>query len=135
MPRSIPEARYFSIPPRVVGGVGFKNDARNWSPWVRSLAHTPLAWTNSPGEIKGAWPTIVMGSRCPRAVTRNTQNPLSGLWNTTRSTRPARFSVGALICDATIRPCAIGLSWRPGRHGATSQMRAPPLLAARDSAR
>src|SRR5690349_15759831 len=100
MPRSMPEARYFSMPPRVVGGIGFKNEARNWSPWVRSLAHTPLAWTNSLGEISGTWPTIVIGSGWPRAATRSTQNPLSGLWNTTRWTRPARFSVTAPAGDS-----------------------------------
>ena len=38
-------------------------------------------------------PTTVTRSRCPRALTRNTQNPFSGLWNVTRSTRPAKASV------------------------------------------
>jgi hypothetical protein len=36
----------------------------------------------------------------PRALTRSTQNPFSPLWNVTRSTRPARTSVGALIFGA-----------------------------------
>jgi hypothetical protein len=36
----------------------------------------------------------------PRALTRSTQNPFSPLWNVTRSTRPARISVGALIFGA-----------------------------------
>src|SRR6266849_4031605 len=95
MPRSIPEARYFSMPSRVVGDAGFKNVARNCMPWLRSLAHTPLAWTNSPDEISGTWPTTVTASRWPRALRRSTQNPFSGLWNTTRSTDPANTSVGA----------------------------------------
>ena len=35
-------------------------------------------------------------SRWPRALTRSTQNPFSGLWNVTRSTRPANASVAAV---------------------------------------
>src|SRR5918994_1786137 len=47
---------------------------------------------NSPALIVGAWPTTVIRSRTPHALTRRTQKPLSGLWNVTRSTRPARPS-------------------------------------------
>src|ERR1700730_9919588 len=36
MPRVIPEPRYFSIPSVVVGGIVFRNRARNCTPWVRS---------------------------------------------------------------------------------------------------
>lgn len=43
-------------------------------------------------EITAACPTIVMRSRCPRAFMRSTQNPLSALWNVTRSTVPASTS-------------------------------------------
>jgi hypothetical protein len=39
-----------------------------------------------------ACPTTVISSRCPRALIRRTQNPLSSLWKVTRSTRPARTS-------------------------------------------
>jgi hypothetical protein len=49
MPRIIPELRYFSIPSVVVGGIVFRNRARNCTPWVRSLFHSPLACMNSPG--------------------------------------------------------------------------------------
>ena len=104
MPRISRDARYFSIAARVVGAVAFRNEARNWTPWVRSLAQLPLAWMNSPAEICGAWPTIVTGSRRPRAPTLSTQKPLSGLWNTTRSTSPANTSSGSPAWDC----CTIG---------------------------
>ena len=50
----IPEPRYFSIPSIVVGGVALRNEALNWTPWVRSLIQIPLAWMNSPAEIIAA---------------------------------------------------------------------------------
>src|SRR5215469_6904764 len=102
MPRIMPEPRYFSMPSTVVGAVAFRNEALNWTPCVRSLTQDPLAWTNSPAEIIAAWPTTVMRSRWPRALTRSTQNPLSELWNVTRSTRPDRTSV-----ELTVDICAI----------------------------
>src|SRR5713226_23488 len=80
MPRIIPEPRYFSIPSIVVGGAASRNEALNWTPWVRSLTQAPLAWTNSPAEIIAAWPRTVIRSRCPRALTRRTQKPFSSLW-------------------------------------------------------
>jgi|SRR5580692_4661486 hypothetical protein len=46
----------------------------------------------SPAEIDGASPSTVTRSRCPRALTRRTQNPLSVLWKVTRSTKPASAS-------------------------------------------
>ena len=52
-----------------------------------------LACTNSPADIIAAWPTRVMRSRWPRALTRRTQKPFSELWNVTRSTNPARTSI------------------------------------------
>src|SRR5919205_1080419 len=84
----MPEPRYFSMPSVVVGTVLLRKTARNWTPWVRSFVHDPLAWMNSPAEIEEAWPTTVTRSRCPRTWTRRTQKPFSGLWNVTRSTRP-----------------------------------------------
>src|ERR1039457_3960853 len=42
----------------------------------------------SPAETDGAAPSTVTRSFCPRTLTRKTQNPLSGLWKVTRSTRP-----------------------------------------------
>src|SRR5271169_52324 len=103
MPRIMPEPRYFSIPSTVVGAVAFRNEALNWTPCVRSLTQVPLTWTNSPAEIIAAWPRTVIRSRCPRAFTRSTQNPFSSLWNVTRSTNPARTSVGGLVLEG----CAI----------------------------
>jgi hypothetical protein len=50
----MPEARYFSIPSTVLGAVAFRNEALNWTPWVRSLIQIPLAWMNSPAEIIAA---------------------------------------------------------------------------------
>jgi hypothetical protein len=90
----MPEPRYFSIPSIVVGAAALRNEALNWTPWVRSLTQVPLAWTNSPAEIIAAWPVIVIRSRWARALTRRTQNPFSLLWKVTRSTRPTRTSVG-----------------------------------------
>src|SRR5271169_6415990 len=42
--------------------------------------------------MMAAWPTTVTRSRWPRAFALRTQKPLSGLWNVTRSTRPASTS-------------------------------------------
>jgi hypothetical protein len=97
----MPEPRYFSIPSIVVGAVALRNEALNWTPWVRSLIQEPLAWTNSPDEIIAAWPMTVIRSRCPLALTRSTQKPFSELWNVTRSTRPAKTSVGVLVLGAS----------------------------------
>src|SRR4051794_32759224 len=94
MPRIMPEPRYFSMPSSVVGAVAFRKAALNCRPWVRSLTQDPEALTNSPAEIRAAWPTTVTGSRCPRTLTRSTQKPVSALWKVTRSTSPARASVG-----------------------------------------
>src|SRR5271163_1614373 len=46
----------------------------------------------SPAAIDGAAPNTVTRSRCPRALMRRTQKPLSALWKVTRSTRPANGS-------------------------------------------
>jgi hypothetical protein len=90
------EARYRSIPSIVVGWLASRKDARNCCPWVRSFTQAPLIWTNSPAMIIAAWLTTVIRSRCPRALTRSTQKPFSGLWNVTRSTKPAGFGGGCL---------------------------------------
>src|SRR5205823_9309020 len=111
----MPEPRYFSIPSTVVGAVAFRNEALNWTPCVRSLTQDPLAWTNSPAEIIAAWPTRVMRSRWPRALTRRTQNPFSEFWNVTRSTSPAKTSVGVLALGA----CGIRVRWRLSSWDAT----------------
>src|SRR5262245_7336654 len=66
---------------------------------------------NSPALIVGAWPTTVTRSRWPRALTRKTQKPLSGLWKVTRSTRPTSVSE-----TAARRPGPV--STQPWRLGA-----------------
>ena len=106
------------MPSSVVGAVAFRNDALNCGPWVRSLTHTPEALTNSPGEIRAAWPTTVARSRCPRTLTRSTQKPVSALWKVTRSTNPDRtsaegaataLSVPSMLSKGALRP----IRWRP----------------------
>ena len=62
------------------GAEVFRNRARNCPPWVRSLVHSPEAVTQSPAEIVAAWPIVVTRSRWPRALSRRTQKPFSGLW-------------------------------------------------------
>src|SRR5260370_39815228 len=61
----------------------------------------------SPAEIDGASPSTVTRSRCPRALTRRTQNPLSVLWKVTRSTKPASASRSLEELDpaVSIRAC------------------------------
>src|SRR5271167_3964968 len=88
----MPEPRYFSIPSIDVGAEVRMNRALNCWPWVWSLIHSPDAVTHSPAEMVAACPTTVISSRCPRALIRRTQKPLSSLWKVTRSTRPARTS-------------------------------------------
>ena len=92
MPRIMPEPRYFSIPSTDVGAEVRMKRALNCWPWVWSLIHSPDAVTHSPAEMVAACPTTVISSRCPRALIRRTQKPLSSLWKVTRSTRPARTS-------------------------------------------
>ena len=78
MPRIIPEPRYRSIPSRVVGGLVLRKAARNCPPWVRSLIHAPVSWTNSPAAIIGAWPITVIRSLCPRALTAERRSRCPG---------------------------------------------------------
>ena len=67
------------MPSFEVGAVAFRKCDRNCGPYVRSFTHSPEAVIHSPAETAAAWPTTVTSSRCPRALTRNTQNPLSSL--------------------------------------------------------
>src|ERR1700738_4855851 len=50
-------------------------------PCVRSLTHSPDAVIHSPAAMVAAWPTTVTTSRCPRALARRTQKPLSGCFS------------------------------------------------------
>lgn len=77
------------MPSIEVGAEVRMNWALNCCPWLKSLNHSPDAVIHSPALIIAAWPTTVTKSRCARAFTRRTQNPLSALWNVTRSTKPA----------------------------------------------
>ena len=88
----MPEARYFSMPSMDDGAELRRKRALNCWPWVRSLTHSPETVIHSPAAAVAAWPTTVTRSRWPRALTLRTQNPLSGLWKVTRSTRPASTS-------------------------------------------
>ncbi len=45
-----------------------------------SFIHSPDAVIHSVAAIVAAYPTTVTRSRCPRALARKTQNPLSALW-------------------------------------------------------
>ncbi len=70
--------------------------ALNCRPCSLSLTHQPSAVSHSPAATEGSDPTTVVSSRCPRAFTRRTQNPLSSLWQVTRSIRPEISSVRGL---------------------------------------
>ena len=87
------------------GAEARRKRARNCSPWVRSLVHSPEAVIHSPAEIVAAWPTAVTRSRWPRALIRSTQKPVSGLWKVTRSTRPASTSRPGAVVALTCGPC------------------------------
>ena len=83
------------MPSSVVGGTTLRISARNCRPKLGSVCHWPEARTTSPGATAGHSPTTAAGSRWSASLTRSTQKPLSGLWNTTRSTRPDRVSAAA----------------------------------------
>src|SRR3954452_3625290 len=118
MPLTVPEPRYFSIPSAVVGGAARRKAALNCRPRARSLTQVPLAWTNSPALIAAAAPTTVARSRWPRALTRSTQKPVSGLWNVTRSTSPASASrsgeEGGGVAPRPAPPPAWSTAFSPG---------------------
>ena len=123
------------MPSSVVGGAALRKAALNWSPWVRSLTHVPLAWTNSPALIAAAAPTTVTSSRCPRTLTRSTQKPVSGLWKVTRSTRPAKASRSGATAAGTGRAmltsCGLGRDPVPGEQLQPSQaLGGDPVLPA-----
>src|SRR6266852_9393742 len=61
----------------------------------------------SPAAMDGAAPSTVTRSRCPRALMRRTQKPLSALWKVTRSTKPANGSrsLDELDPEVSIQTC------------------------------
>src|SRR5262245_22842452 len=95
------------------GGTTCRKLARNWRPCSRCCCHCPLAWMCSPACTSAADPRTVTRSRCPRILTRSTQNPVSALWNVTRSTtpdsgsRPWSTTPLSAICTS---PCRQGLT-------------------------
>src|SRR5712672_2990795 len=100
MPRIMPEPRYFSIPSIVVGAAALRNEALNWTPCVRSLTQVPARLDELTGRDRRRVTKDGNQVALPRALTRSTQKPLSSLWQVTRSTRPARTSVGVLTLGA-----------------------------------
>jgi hypothetical protein len=70
----------FSMPSTEMGAEVLRKLALNCWPWVRSFTQSPAAVIHSPAEIAAAWPTTVISSRWPRALTRMTQNPFSAFW-------------------------------------------------------
>ena len=88
MPLTRPEPRYFSTPSTVCGGVQRSSSALNCSPCSRSWTQAPTASTYSPAVTDAMVPTTAVRPRRPRACTRSTAKPVSGLWKVTRSTTP-----------------------------------------------
>jgi hypothetical protein len=84
------------MPVSVFGGEILTKTALNCLPCSRSVPPAPDADAYSPGATVGVCPTRVMSSRSPLTFRRRTQNPLSALWNVTRSTSPARRSGSGL---------------------------------------
>src|SRR5262249_51151207 len=88
---------------------GLKNLALNCWPWVRSFPPPPDAVTPSQADITAAWPTPVISSRWPRALTRRTQNPFSSLGKVTRSTLPASTSRSDGSSSIFMNPATVGI--------------------------
>ena len=86
------------MPSSVVGGAGLEEGGLELQAMGAVVDPAAARLTNSPAAIVAAWPTTVTRSRCPRALTRSTQKPVSALWKVTRSTSPASASVGPRAC-------------------------------------
>src|SRR6266851_4737127 len=89
----------------------------------------------SPAAMDGAAPSTVTRSRCPRALMRRTQKPLSALWKVTRSTKPANGSRSADEPDPEV---SIQTCFEPRPHlvpnitlGCDSVTWNPPLFSVR----
>src|SRR5216683_3953301 len=67
----------------------------------------------SPAAMAGAAPSTVTRSRCPRALMRRTQKPLSALWKVTRSTKPAN---GSRSLDEPDPEVSIQICFEPRAH-------------------
>jgi hypothetical protein len=101
------------MPSAVVGGTVFMLVALNCNPCSLSLTHQPAALSHSPAVTEGSDPMTVISSRCPRALTRRTQKPLSSLWKVTRSITPEISSVAGL--RSGIAAVMLGDSFSHGR--------------------
>ncbi len=126
MPLIMPEARYASMPSVVLGGTTATARVRNWRPKFGSVCQLPSARTTSPGPTWAHSPTKVARSRWSASLTRSTQKPVAGLWNTTRSTRPDRRSVagpGGLSAKGST-----SAAWRSPCGMARRTWRGPPGL-------
>src|SRR3984893_3083367 len=89
----------------------------------------------SPAAMDGAAPSTVTRSRCPRALMRRTQKPLSALWKVTRSTKPAN---GSRSLDEPDPEVSIQTCFEPRPHlapkitlGCNTAMWNPPLFSVR----
>src|SRR5262245_28908014 len=85
----------------------------------------------SPACTSAAEPSTVTRCLWPRTLTRSTQNPLSALWNVTRSTSPAKDSRSRSASEVAL---TIELSWSTGlksRCSALPGTRLPCASAAR----
>ena len=96
------------MPSSVVGGLAFQEGSAELLA-MSTVVHPGAAHLDElvAALIIAAWPTTVISSLWPRALTRSTQNPVSGLWNVTLSTRPARASVAAVWARIVVTPSAL----------------------------
>ena len=90
------EGRYDRLPALIADLVERKVDviATIGTPTARSAKSTTSTIPIVFGL--GSDPMTVVSSRCPRALTRRTQKPLSSLWKVTRSISPEISSVASL---------------------------------------
>src|SRR5262249_34052700 len=126
-----PEPRYFSIPSTVDGGAQRSSSALNCSPCCGSNTQAPVASTYSPALTLGTAPTTVTSPRRPRAWTRSTAQPDSGLWKVTRSTVPdSRSPIPAFYRAGEGKWMSAGARGRPRRRP-LGEERLQPLAALR----
>ena len=106
MPRTMPLARYRSMPRADVGATHSTAVASNSSPCVGCCFHEPTARISSPVQIVGQRPTSEAVSPPPGAppstATVATNQPVSSLWKTTLFTEPESDSVGAAGWRGTV---------------------------------
>ena len=105
------------MPSVVLGGTTAIARVRNCGPKFGLVCQLPSARTTSPGATWAHSPTKVASSRWSASLTRSTQKPVAGLWNTTRSTRPDRRSLAGP--GGRSAKGSTSAAWRSSmRHGA-----------------